>query len=182
MSAFTRKKSWSAGGNTARGAAFRDSRRAFVRVDFDKGAKIGVAFGDGERAYDALDLTVYGVSFLAPADDIDRFVEGQELPALAFVIDGEQITARGKVVYIRKGLASGLAKVAVELTSVEADGVWRLSRHVAERAGLGRTTQLGKKAVRLAKGEKSKAKPKAKKPKAKKPTAKKKLKAKRKSR
>jgi hypothetical protein len=126
-----------------------DVRRAFVRVDFEKGAKVGIAGPTGESAYDALDLSVYGVSFLVPPDDADRFVEGMEIPALAFVIDGRQVSARGRVVYVRKGLAAGLAKVAVELTSVTTEDIWLLSKHVTRRAGLGKPLQLGEGAIRV---------------------------------
>jgi hypothetical protein len=136
------------------------SRRAFIRVDFDPGSKIGVSTSTGETAYDALDLSVYGVSFLAHPGDADRFFEGMELPSLAFLIDGRQIAAKGKVVYVHGGLTGGLAKIAVELRSLSAEDVWHLSRHVAEKAGLGEPIHLPEDAIPVRKKKKPKAKKK----------------------
>lgn len=163
MSAFTPKKSWAS--NRASTSAYGpdNSRRAFVRVDFDKGAKVRVAFPDGERAYDGMDVSLYGASFLAPTNDAKLFLEGQVISSVTLEIDGVQIIARGRVVYIRKGLLEGLAKIAVELTSVKTEDVWRLARFVTKRARLDEPMQQIERVTRITKRTKSKKKPRAKK-------------------
>lgn len=142
--------------------AILESRRGFIRVDFDAGAKIGVATASGETAYDALDLTVYGVSFLVPAGDAERFSEGMELRALAFVVDEVPVSAQGRVVYVRKGLVGGSAKVAVELRELTTESVWAVTRHIAEKAGLGVPMQVGQGAISMKGPKKPKTRAKAK--------------------
>jgi hypothetical protein len=153
-----------------------ESRRGFIRVDFEPGSKIGIDTPTGQTSYDALDISVYGVSFLASPGDSGHFAMGTELGALAFVINGRQIVVRGKVAYLHTGLIAGLSKVAVEFTHVPIDDVWYLSRYVAEKAGVHKPGQIGTGMIEYetprAK-KKTKAKTKAKtKPKAKRKTSK----------
>ena len=165
-----------------------DNRRAFIRVDFEKGAKVGISFSTPGNAspttvaYDALDLSVYGIAFLAPPGDVERFTVGMRLAPIAFVIEGHQVTASGRVVSVRTGLAGGLAKIAVELTSVATDDVWTLSRFVALRAGL-RPRRKNKAKAQAKAGAKLRAKhlPKARSKAKTRPKPKKKTVAKRKS-
>src|SRR5262245_47037390 len=108
-----------------------ESRRAFIRVDFDRGSKVEIRGPSGEVSYDALDLSVFGLSFLASPEDFVRFPVGREIPLLSFVVNGRRIAVGGQVAYLRTGLIRGLAKVAVEFTRIPVEDVWFLARHVA---------------------------------------------------
>jgi hypothetical protein len=120
-----------------------ESRRGFLRVDFESGSKVGVATPSGHTSYDALDLSVYGLSFLARPEDGAHFTMGMELPSLAFLLEGRQINVKGKVAYLHTGLVAGLSKVAVEFTHVPVDDVWFISRYVAEKSGVSKPRQIG---------------------------------------
>lgn len=154
-----------------------ESRRGFIRVDFDPGSKVGVGMPSGETSFDALDVSVYGLSFLASPQDANRFSIGMDLPSIVFIIDGRQINVHGKVAHFRAGLIAGLSKIAIEFTEVSIEDVWFLSRYVADKAGVSKPRQIGsgmidldelafpsraRKSSARTKKSKAKAKPKAK--------------------
>jgi hypothetical protein len=119
-----------------------ESRRGFIRVDFEPGSKIGISTESGQSSYDALDISVYGLSFLASPEASARFTMGAHLPSLAFVVNGRQVTVGGKVAYLHTGLIAGLSKVAIEFTEIAVEDVWHLSRYVAEKAGVHKPGQI----------------------------------------
>ena len=147
-----------------------ESRRGFIRVDFDAGSKVTVvsaAAGSAgtagaETNYEALDLSVYGLSFLAEPAHSTRFPMGGVL-RLSFWVIGREITVEGRVAYLRTDpTAAGALRVAVEFTQIGIDDVWFLSRYVAEKSGVNRPKQIGSGAIDLSGRIKAKAKAKKK--------------------
>ena len=115
-----------------------ESRRNFIRVDFDPGSKIRVPVaktGADPFALDALDLSVYGLSFLTGPKDAHHFKVGMET-ALTFKIFDRPVHVHARIVRLHPGLIAKLCKIAVEFLHIEGDGVWLLSRFVAEKSGL----------------------------------------------
>jgi hypothetical protein len=130
-----------------------DSRRGFIRVDFEPGSRILIPRPDGagELSFDGLDLSVYGLSFLARPEDAAHFPIGSAVPSLSFSVDNRPVRVVGRVAYLHTGLVAGLSKVAIEFTEVSMDDIWFLSRHVAQRSGVDKPGQIGAGLIELRK-------------------------------
>ena len=131
-----------------------ESRRSFIRVPFEDGQKVTVGFPTITRSYEALDVSVYGVSFQVEPDQVPRFKPMMELSDVSFVVGAKKIHVQASVTYLQPMPTQGRYKVALHFTHVEQADVWDISAHIAEKSGKKSSIQI--------KVPKKKAKPKAK--------------------
>lgn len=117
-----------------------ESRRSFIRVPFVAGQRITVNGADGPREYEALDLSVYGVSFLADTATGSSFPAGKALDDVSFPLGDRSVRVRAKVAYFQAeagpGRPSERGKVALEFVDISAEDVFLLSKHIAQTARL----------------------------------------------
>jgi hypothetical protein len=132
-----------------------ESRRGFLRVPLSKTTR--VSFADGTK-YPALDLTVFGISFLVRPEEMLRFPTGALCHGAEFTIAGRNILVNSaKVAYVEPGFGA-LCKVAIEFADIPVEDVFFLSKYIADKSDVSVPKQISVNVL----GTKKKARPKAK--------------------
>lgn len=118
------------------------TRRDFVRIRPLRGVSVELRTGPVQGAFSAVDVSVYGLSFLAPESAAGALGAG-EIP-LSFQLNGRNIQVGSVVRHISRVKGPGgksQAFVGVEFTEISPEDVWFLSNFVVSK-GAGKPIYL----------------------------------------
>ncbi len=143
------------------------TRRNFARVRLLRGVSVEVKSGPMQGAFSAVDVSVYGLSFLAPDTVAGALGAGEVLRPLSFQLNGRRIQVGTVVRHVSRVRGPGgklQAFVGVEFTEISPEDVWFLSDFVVSK-GAGNPIYLPaytlKSAIRKRTAKKRKPKPTA---------------------